>query len=181
MKFLEKVAAVQQELKAPKNLYNGFGKYSYRSAEGILEAVKPLLKKYKLVLTLTDEILTAGDLVYCEAVCLLVDVESKEEVRSLEVRAAAGIPPSRKGMDLSQIFGTSSSYARKYSLNGLFLIDDTKDADTMAPVVEVTDESIDLTPDQIKKAIAFVKAGGLISKIEEKYGKLSPSVLAKLK
>lgn len=115
---------IQSELKAPKNQYNSFGKYSYRSCEDILEAVKPLLKKHNCSLTIRDEIKQVGELVFVEAVATFT---CKEGV-SL-VTAQAGIDANRKGMDIAQSFGSSSSYARKYALNGLFLIDDTKDAD----------------------------------------------------
>lgn len=116
---------VQNELKAPKNQYNDFGKYKYRSAEDILEAVKPLLKKYDLTLTLSDTIIQVGGRVYVEAMAHITNGEE-----STYVTAYAREPEAKKGMDESQITGTASSYARKYALNGLFLIDDTKDADT---------------------------------------------------
>jgi hypothetical protein len=119
---MKKLQQIQQELKAPKNQYNSFGKYKYRSCEDILEAVKPLLGEATLVLS--DEIKEAGSIIYCEATAIL-----REENEEVVVKASAGIDPSKKGMDISQSFGSSSSYARKYALNGLFLIDDTKDAD----------------------------------------------------
>ncbi|WP_428743220.1 ERF family protein [Tenacibaculum sp.] len=122
---MENLIKIQNELKAPKNQYNAFGKYNYRSCEDILEALKPLLLKYNCTLTITDEIKEVGGIVFVEAIAKISD--SKE---SKETKAQAGITPDKKGMDLSQSFGSSSSYARKYALNGLFLIDDTKDADT---------------------------------------------------
>lgn len=118
---------IQQELKAPKSQYNSFGKYNYRSAENILEAVKPLLAKYGCVLTLTDGIEAFGDRLFLRAVATIRHAETGEDVNTV---AYAEIPPEKKGMDASQITGTASSYARKYALNGLFCIDDTKDADT---------------------------------------------------
>jgi hypothetical protein len=121
---MKKLIEIQAELKAPKNQRNNFGKYNYRSCEDILEAVKPHLKKNSLTLTLTDEVLEVGGLVFIEAIARLDD--GKDHV---EVRAQAGVDADRKGMDIAQSFGSSSSYARKYALNGLFLIDDTKDAD----------------------------------------------------
>lgn len=132
---MEKLTKIQNELKAPKNQYNSFGKYKYRSCEDILEALKPLLEKHKCTLTITDEIKQIGDIIYVEATALIVyDSGKKIEETPLrtmhEVKAQAGITPNKKGMDLSQSFGSSSSYARKYALNGLFLIDDTKDADS---------------------------------------------------
>jgi len=117
--------AIQSELKAPKNQFNSFGKYKYRSAEDILEAVKPLLKKYGCYLTITEttqEI--AGYLV------LTSKVSISDGEKTIYVEAQAGINPERKGMDIAQSFGSSSSYAKKYALGNLFLLDDTKDADS---------------------------------------------------
>ena len=128
MTELEKLMHVQQELIAPKGNYNSFGKYKYRSCEDIMEAVKPLLAKYKAALTVTDTIEEINGRVYVKAVATFWDAETKEWVRS---EAYAREPEDKKGMDESQITGATSSYARKYALNGLFCIDDTKDADTM--------------------------------------------------
>ena len=124
----QRLIKVQTELNAPKNLYNSFGKYKYRNLEGILEAVKPLLAKYDLVLQIRDEVKLVGDRYYIEAVAIIRDALSGEVIE--ESRALAREAQSKKGMDESQVTGTASSYARKYCLNGLFLIDDTKDADT---------------------------------------------------
>ena len=130
MNIYEKLMKVQQELKAPKGQYNSFGKYKYRSCEDILEAVKPLLEKNKLTLTLTDTIVPASEnRFYVKATAKLIDIEN-EEISIIENTAFAREDAEKKGMDGSQITGTASSYARKYALNGLFLIDDTKDADT---------------------------------------------------
>ena len=117
---------VQGKLKAPKGQYNSFGRYKYRSCEDILEAVKPLLTERKLVLLLSDEPITEGTRTYIKATATLTDGTDK-----IEVSAFAREPETKKGMDDSQITGMASSYARKYALNGLFAIDDTKDADTM--------------------------------------------------
>lgn len=118
---------VQAKLKAPKNQYNDFGKYKYRSCEDILEGVKPLLKEQGLTLVISDEILPINDSrIYVQA---RATISYGNE--SLSVTALAREPLAKKGMDDSQVTGTASSYARKYALNGLFLIDDTKDADTM--------------------------------------------------
>ena len=125
--FLLRVVRAQEELKAPKGQYNKFGKYNYRSAEDILEAVKPINKKYGLLLTLSDQIEMIGSRYYLKATATLADAEGSEK---LEVTAFAREPEIKKGMDDSQITGTASSYARKYALNGLYNIDDTKDADT---------------------------------------------------
>ena len=127
MSITEKLMRIQTEIKAPKNLYNSFGKYKYRNAEGICEAVKPFLQKEKCALTLEDEIVEVGGRVYVRATATLTDCESDEDFTTT---AYARESFEKKGMDDSQITGTASSYARKYALNGLLLLDDTKDADT---------------------------------------------------
>jgi hypothetical protein len=119
--------AVQAELKAPKNQHNSFGKYDYRSAEDIIEAVKPLLKDNGLFLNMSDDIVLIGDRYYVKATVKVVDVVTGE---SVQTSALAREASQKKGMDESQITGTASSYARKYALNGLFAIDDNRDADT---------------------------------------------------
>jgi hypothetical protein len=123
---MEKLVKIQNELKAPKNQFNSFGKYKYRSCEDILEALKPLLLKYNCSLVINDEIKEIGSILFVEATAVFFDNENAKEIK---IKAQAGIDPNKKGMDISQCFGSSSSYARKYALNGLFLIDDTKDAD----------------------------------------------------
>lgn len=128
MNVFEKLLAVQTELKVPKGQYNSFGKYKYRSCEDILEAVKPLLAKYKALLFLYDEIEHIGERYYVVAHATFVDVETGETIEKF--RSNANESDNHKGMSSEQITGTASSYARKYCLNGLFLIDDTKDADT---------------------------------------------------
>lgn len=126
MEFIEKIVAIQSELKAPKGQYNSFGKYNYRSCEDILEGVKPLLAKHGLVLTIQDEIELIGDRYYVKATASITN--GKE---SISTSAYARESLDKKGMDSSQVTGATSSYARKYALNGLLAIDDTKDADTM--------------------------------------------------
>lgn len=118
---------LQQELKAPKDQKNDYGNYKYRSAESILESLKPLLAKYNAVLTLSDKMLNEGMRYHIEATATLYDLESGE---SISTTACAREADSRKGMDDAQVTGSTSSYARKYALNGLFCIDDTKDLDT---------------------------------------------------
>jgi len=120
---MKKLNEIQQKLKSPKNQYNSFGKYKYRSQEDILEAVKPLLGEATLIVS--DELVMLGDRFYVKATVTLKDGEE-----TAFATAYAREPIAKKGMDESQITGTSSSYARKYALNGLFLIDDNKDADT---------------------------------------------------
>ena len=119
--------AVQAELKSPKGQHNSFGNYDYRSAEDIIEAVKPLLKDNGLFLNMSDDIVLIGDRYYVRATVKVVDVVTGE---SVQTSALAREAAQKKGMDESQVTGTASSYARKYALNGLFAIDDTKDADT---------------------------------------------------
>ena len=121
----EALRMIQSKLNAPKNLYNSFGKYAYRSCESILEAVKPLLKEYNAEVVLTDDIVQIGDRIYVKATAIFTAGDDE-----VICTAYAREPDTKKGMDESQITGTASSYARKYALNGLFLIDDNKDADT---------------------------------------------------
>jgi hypothetical protein len=125
MKLVEKVSRIQGALKAPKGQTNNFGKYKYRSAEDILEAVKPLTMEHGLILTLSDEIVEVSGRIYVKATARLTDGEAE-----LKTTAFAREEESKKGMDGSQVTGASSSYARKYALNGLFCIDDTKDSDS---------------------------------------------------
>mgnify|MGYP000226795621 CR=1 FL=1 len=128
MTIREKLTKIQTELKAPKSQYNNFGKYKYRSLEDIMEAVKPLLKEVGACLVVEDDIKMVGDRFYMVATARLLDNESD---KFIQAQALARESFSKKGMDDSQITGTASSYARKYCLNGLFAIDDTKDADSM--------------------------------------------------
>ena len=125
MQFNEIYSNIQFELKAPKGQYNSFAKYNYRSCEDILEAVKPLLHKYNVTLTIEDDVVLIGNRYYVKATATL---RSSED--SISSSAFAREQDDKKGLDESQITGTASSYARKYALNGLFCIDDTKDADT---------------------------------------------------
>lgn len=126
MTIYEKLLNIQVELKAPKSQINDFGNYNYRSCEDILEAVKPFLKKEKCVLVINDEVQKIENRYYLKAVVTLIDVENGE---SIQASAFAREEETKKKMDGSQITGASSSYARKYALNGLFAIDDTKDSD----------------------------------------------------
>lgn len=129
-----KLNRIQIDLKAPKNLYNSFGKYKYRNVEGIQEAVKPLLDEYAVTLDISDEIVEVGGRVYVKATATLTNCNSRngtgEVYDSISVSAYAREAEAKKGMDDAQVTGATSSYARKYALNGLFLLDDTKDVDT---------------------------------------------------
>ena len=125
LKKVDYLIAIQSELKAPKNEFNSFGKYNYRSAESILEALKPLLLKYGCYLTITEKTEEKAGYLVLTSKATISDGEN-----SIFVEAEAGINPERKGMDIAQSFGSSSSYAKKYALGNLFLLDDTKDADS---------------------------------------------------
>ena len=125
--FSQRVLNAQTELKSPKGQFNSFGKFYFRSAEDILEAVKPVNAKHGILLTITDDIVQVGERYYIKASATLKSIDSDEFTT---VTAFAREPLDKRGMDSPQITGTASSYARKYALNGLYLIDDTKDADT---------------------------------------------------
>ena len=132
MNIYEKLLNIQTELKAPKSQHNKFGNYDYRSCEDILEAVKPLCEKNNLLLTIADEIVPFNDRYYVKATAKLIDFTDEKGFMQIENTAYAREEENKKGMDGSQVTGAASSYARKYALNGLFCIDDTKDADTEA-------------------------------------------------
>ena len=164
MKVNEKLLKVQTELKAPKNRKNSFGNYSYRSCEDILEAVKPLLAEVKAFIKLSDMIQQIGDRYYVNATAWFVDCENEGEMISAD--AYAREPEDKKGMDAAQITGTASSYARKYALNALLLIDDAKDPDTDEYKVEQDAKAAKATPKPKKKVDAsdldkFVNDGQL--------------------
>lgn len=152
---LERLLEVQRLLKAPKNQYNTFGKYKYRSCEDILEALKPILADQGLVLRLYDEIITIGDRVFLKAIAALQSTDAGI-VGTIFNTGLAEIATDKKGMDPSQITGTASSYARKYCLNGLFLIDDTKDADTdeHTQAAQVAAENAKKRRDQINATVS---------------------------
>lgn len=161
----KKLQHIQQSLKVPKNQYNSFGKYNYRSCEDILENVKPLLQQENLTLVFGDtveEMPTSGR-TFLQTTVSLLDTESSE---ILTVKAYAELPMEQKGMTLSQITGSASSYARKYALNGLFAIDDTKDPDSMeqgtptmeqgTPTKEKANGNSAATKDQLKKELVQI-------------------------
>lgn len=131
---MKELIAIQQGLKAPKDKYNDFGKYKYRSAESILEAVKPLLADQYCTLTINDELVFVGSRYYIKATCTITN----EKGEQVQTSALAREEETKKGMDASQVTGACSSYARKYALNGLFAIDDTKDADALNTSAEYT-------------------------------------------
>lgn len=150
MNIYGKLAAIQQELKAPKDKKNTYGGYNYRSAEGILEALKPVLARHEATVVLTDELVQVGNRYYVKATAALWSTTDTDVVTANGWAREAEV---KKGMDDSQITGTASSYARKYALNALLLIDDTKDADTDEYQKETHPEKI--TPDQKKTILAL--------------------------
>ena len=158
-----KLMNIQQELKAPKGQYNDFGKYAYRSCEDILEAVKPLLKKEKVVLTISDELQYIGNRYYIKATATLIDTESEAIISN---SAYAREEEIKKGMDGSQITGASSSYARKYALNGLFGIDDNKDSDTTNIQSKEEKEDKKASPKQIELIQKYYQGENLTKLLE---------------
>ena len=157
---------IQSELKAPKNQYNSFGKYKYRSTEDILEAVKPLLLKYGCVMIISDSIHEKAGIIFCESLIKFVDKDGKEFFSA----ASAGIDPNRKGMDIAQSFGSSSSYSRKYALSALFLLDDAKDPDatnTHGKEEKPKLDSYSITFDKCRAA--YLKDKRNLPLIQEKY------------
>ena len=154
---MKELLQIQSELKAPKGQFNAYGKYKYRSCEDILEAVKPILKKCNCTLLLSDSLVYIGDRYYIKATATLVNAEGK----SVSTEAYAREEETKKGMDASQITGASSSYARKYALNGLLCIDDNKDSDTTntgdnAPAAPAKASKEDNA--EVEKAIAEINA-----------------------
>ncbi len=166
MTLIEKLLIIQSELIAPKNQFNSFGKYNYRSCEDILEGLKPCLKKVKAAVTISDEIIQVGDRYYVKAVATLHDAESTDKLCNV---AYAREEDSKKGMDASQVTGATSSYARKYALNGLFAIDDVKDADTRDNRQKEAEDQKKAEAEQKKvesSIISGVKAQALLSRCE---------------
>lgn len=157
--MINKLTKIQSELKAPKGQYNKFGKFKYRSAEDILEAVKPIISKYECSLTLSDNIIMVGDRIYVKATATLSDGSEK----SIQTTAFAREEERKAGMDASQITGSASSYARKYALNGLFCIDDTKDADTMD---NTNNDELSLAIDEVRRANSIEELKSIHSRWE---------------
>ena len=154
-----KLVEVQNKLKAPKSQFNKFGNYAYRNCEDILEALKPILAEVKAVVNISDEVVLVGERYYIKATVKFIDAETGEIV---EASAMAREEESKKGMDSSQLTGSTSSYARKYALNGLFAIDDTKDSDTTNTHGKEDSKNnvITLTDKQLNRMYAIAKVGG---------------------
>lgn len=172
--MIDKLRQIQEKLKAPKNLYNSFGKYNYRNAETILEAFKPYEAKFKVSLILSDTIEEIAGRAYVKATATLYDCESDKQV---SVTAYAKEATSKKGMDDAQITGATSSYARKYALNGLFLLDDTKDPDSDEYKIQAENkakgqqkpkgEEPKTKPTTLNECMVIVDAIGYGDKLEE--------------
>jgi len=171
---MKELVSIQSELKAPKGQKNNFGNYKYRSCEDILEALKPLLKKHECFLTIEDEIVQVADRIYVKATASINKVLDVTKAKTVKVSAYAREPLNKKGMDEAQVTGATSSYARKYALNGLFAIDDTKDSDftnkhgkdkqetTVKPKVSVKQ------PETLVKRISVKDRNALIKKVQDK-------------
>lgn len=186
---LEKLMNIQRRIKAPKDLTNTFGGYAYRSMEGIIKAFKPFEEEYRVLLKLDDEMIQIGDRHYVKATATFYDTETGE---TISASAYARESLSRKGMDDSQVTGTASTYARKYALNGLLLLDDTKDADTEEYFQEQDDKPADparkkiienickkhsIKVDQLCRVNALswdtltdIQAGQLLNSLKAKFG-----------
>ena len=173
MTLLSKLSAVQVEFKAKKSRFNSFGKYYFRSAEDILEAIKPFLKKYGLTIVVS-ETMAGFDPPIMQVTAEVIDVETK---LSQSATALVGIDLNQKGMQVPQQFGSASSYGKKYALGNLLLIDDTQDSDaTNTHGRQAMDE------DSMQKAISYIKNGGTVDAIKKKYNvsNAQEAVLAKL-
>lgn len=173
MNIQEKLLKIQLELKAPKSQYNSFGKYKYRNAEDILEAVKPLCQSVGAFLILSDEIVNIGERYYVKATARLCDTNvTNNTISYIDAVAYAREEADKKGMDGSQVTGSSSSYARKYALNGLFAIDDTKDSDTtntgnnVKETVKADDKKAE-EPQQVKMPLTLTDAENMVLSIGE--------------
>ena len=175
MNVYEKLMTVQTKLRAPKGQYNSFGKYSYRSCEDILEALKPLLGEVGAIVNVTDEIKLIGDRYYVEATASFIDTETGERMIA---KASAREAETKKGMDDSQVTGSVSSYARKYALNGLFAIDDNKDADstnTHGKEIKPNMTPTGVTEAQLKRLLAIGNKSGfnkdtIVKTVKKLYG-----------
>ena len=164
----EKLAVIQTKLKAKKSSYNSFGKYHFRKAEDILEAVKPFLLREKVSVRVEEELIDTTHVPVIKSTAILSD-----GANSITATAIVGVDLTQKGMQTAQQFGAASSYGKKYALGNLFLIDDTADADSTNSHGKasqlVNKAKANMTVDQYKKAVEFIKGGGAISAIESKY------------
>ena len=175
----KKLAVIQTELKAKKSSYNAFGKYYFRKAEDILEAVKPFLLKHQVSVRVTEDILYIEPVPVIQSTAILSDGNNQ-----IKATAIVGVDLNQKGMQTAQQFGAASSYGKKYALGNLFLIDDTADADSTngggTANKIVNKAKANMTKEQYKKAVDFVKEGGSIAAIESKYT-ITPEQMEALK
>ena len=175
----QKLAVIQTKLKAKKSSYNSFGKYYFRKAEDILEAVKPFLLQENVSVRIEEDIITDSPVPTLQSTAILSDGEN-----SIKATAVVGVDLNQKGMQTAQQFGAASSYGKKYALGNLFLIDDTADADSTNSHGKasqlVNKAKLKMSEDQWKKAIEFVRGGGAVTAIESKYT-VTPSQMVKLK
>ena len=164
----KKLADVQTKLKAKKSSYNSFGKYYFRKAEDILEGVKPFLLQHNIYVTVSEELIATDPVPMIKTTATISDGED-----AIHATAVVGVDLDQKGMQTAQQFGAASTYAKKYALGNLFLIDDTEDADatnTHGKAAQVTTKpKAKMTKEQMKKAIEFIKTGGSIDAIKSKY------------
>lgn len=179
MKITEKLSVIQAEFKAKKSRYNSFGKYNFRSAEDILEALKPFNSKYKVYFTVSEEMIATDPLPIMKSTAAIHDADGG---MSVECSAIVGVDLQQKGMQVPQQFGSASSYAKKYALGNLLLIDDTQDSDATNTHGRGEKTKVTLTAKTdpaFKKAVEYVKSGGSVDNIKKKYA-LSKEVEAEL-
>ena len=169
MTILEKLQRIQLELKAPKKQRNNFGKYNYRSAEDILEAIKPYEEKYKVVFKINDKLVQLGDHVCVDSEAKIIDIESIDRESSVSSSAQAIIDFQAKGMQMPQRTGAASSYAKKYALGNLLLLDDTKDSDATNNHSKSTKTVLTQTSSEFDKVKKYLKDGGSMEAVEARY------------
>jgi hypothetical protein len=184
LSLFEKLSKIQFEFKANKSKWNSFGKYNFRSAEDILEALKPFNEKYSVYFTIVEEIVFNSDMPVMISKAAIHDING---INKIEATAIVGVDLQQKGMQTPQAFGSASSYGKKYALGNLLLIDDTQDADatnnhgqsTSVPKPEVKKTKLDVKDEAFTKALDFIKKGGSLDSIKNKY-ELTPEALKQL-
>ncbi len=169
MTILEKLQKIQLELKAPKNQRNNFGKYNYRSAEDILEAIKPYEEKYKVVFKINDKLVQLGDHVCVDSEAKIIDIESIDRESSVSSTAQAIIDFQAKGMQMPQRTEAASYYDKKYALGNLLLLDDTKDSDATNNHSKNTKTTLTQTSSEFDKVKKYLKDGGSMEAVEARY------------
>jgi len=169
MTILEKLQKIQVELKAPKGQTNAFGKYKYRSAEDILESIKPFETKYNVLFKISDTLQEVGGRIFVNTEAKVIDLESENGESSVSSTAQAIIDFDAKGMQMPQRTGAASSYSKKYALGNLLLIDDTKDSDSTNTHGKVATQVLKLGSEEYKKVKDFISKGGDISLVKKKY------------